>query len=122
MTRADAISRLSPDDRVVDRARQLALLGIVLQALHVLFGVTAIIGVLVTQTRIRSTVGTVYYSQLRWQFVTFWIALCGYAIGLYLWLNANLMSGILTTFVVVLYRILVNVWHWKRATAIQRFL
>ena len=122
MTGEHAISTASANHQLIYKARQLVLLGILLQALHILFGVTAIIGVLITQTRIESTRSTVYHSQLRWQFVTFWVALSGYAIGLYLWLHANVLWGLITTFLIVLYRILVSAVHWRQASAIQRII
>lgn len=106
-------------DKSTDAARRLALLGILLQTLHVLFGVTAIIGVLVTQMNVTATHGTVYHSQLKWQFTTFWIGLAGYAATFYLWLNHQIVWGVVVIFLVIVYRLCVSAWHWKNATPIN---
>ena len=103
-------------------ARQLALLGILLQSLHVLFGITAVIGVLVAHTKIGDTKGTLYQSHLRWQIVTFWLALGGYAIGLYLWISQHFPYMMLVVLVWVIYRILFNVHCWRKHVAIERIL
>lgn len=102
------------------QARQLVLLGIMLQALHILFGITAFIGVLVTQTRIDSTQGSVYESQLRWQFVTFWIGLAGYAIGFYVWASHGSPWLVLLVLFFLLYRLVISATYWRAAKALRR--
>ena len=103
-------------------ARQLVLLGILLQALHVLFGVTAIIGVLVTQTRTHSTKGSVYQSHLHWQFVTFWIGATGYAAGFYVWVTHGNPWLVLLVLFIVLYRLVVSAIYWRAAKAMHRIV
>ena len=103
-------------------ARQLVLLGILLQTLHVLFGVTAIIGVLVTQTRTRSTKGSVYQSHLHWQFVTFWIGAAGYTLGFYVWATHGNPWLVLLVLFFVFYRLVVSVIYWRAAKAMNRIV
>jgi len=100
--------------------RQLVLLGIVLQVLHFLFGITAIIGVLVTQTRTDSARGTIYESQLRWQFVTFWMGLAGYAMGFYVWAVYGTPWLVPLTLLIVLYRLMISAIYWRAAKPMKR--
>ncbi|MFK7995914.1 MAG: hypothetical protein AB8B87_17390 [Granulosicoccus sp.] len=104
------------------RARQLALLGIVLLALHLLFGITAIISVLVAHTKINSTQETVYHSHLRWQIATFWLGLAGYAMGFYVWSAYQYPYAVLAVLAWVFYRLFINVHHWRGKSEITRFL
>ena len=120
-TATDEPANSSPDKQI-QAARQLALLGILLQALHVLFGVTAIIGVLVTQTRAASTDGTVYRSQLRWQFGTFWIAFSGYTIAFHSWVNQQNPWLVPAVLALVIYRLWVSISYWVNRKAISRIL
>jgi len=104
------------------QARQLALLGILLQALHVLFGITAIIGVLVAHTKIGSTQGTIYYSHLRWQIATFWMAFAGYAAGLYIWTSQQYPWMTLAVLAWVIYRLIISLRYWRKSAAIDRIM
>jgi len=104
------------------KARQLVLLGMLLQGLHILFGITAIIGVLVAHTTINRTSGTVYHSQLRWQIATFWLALAGYAGGLYLWTVKQYPYLMYAVLAWVIYRLTIGLYCWRREIAINRIL
>lgn len=111
-----------PDAVSLHRARQLALLGILLQGLHVLFGITAVIGVLVAHTKLKETENTPYHSHLRWQITTFWFALGGYVIGFYLWFEQQYPYVVIAVLAWVIYRTLVNLSCWRRKVAIVRIL
>lgn len=102
------------------KSRQLALLGILLQCLHVLFGITAIIGVLITHNKIHSTTGTVYYSQLRWQLITFWVGFFAYAVAIYLWLTQSMIWPVALVLAFVLYRLITSIVFWRQARALER--
>lgn len=110
-----------PIQTATKNARQLALLGMLLQFLHILFGITAIIGVIVTQTHKHNTLGSVYQSHLRWQFVTFWIALVGYASGFYLWITHSTPWLAAAVLALVNYRLIVNYLAWINRRAIDRW-
>lgn len=109
-------------DATQRNARQLALLGILLQALHVLFGFTAIIGVIITQTRIDSTRETIYYSHLQWQFVTFWMALTGYTCGFYFWATQATPWIVAAVLALIIYRLAVSIRAWILQRTIDRWL
>ena len=104
------------------KSRQLALLGILLQCLHMLFGITAVIGVLIAHTRIHSTTGTVYYSQLRWQLITFWVGLIAYALAFYLWVTQSMIWPLALVFTFVLYRLIISIAYWRQTRALERTL
>jgi len=109
-------------DGQIQQCRRLALLGILLQALHILFGVTAIIGMLIAHTRLDSTHGTLYYSHLKWQLVTFWLALPAYAAAAWLWLFADSHWPVLMVAAFVVYRLAVSVHYWWSEQPINRIL
>lgn len=104
------------------KARSLALLGIILQGLHVLFGITAIIGILVAHTRLMSTQNTVYHSHIRWQIVTFWTAFAGYIAAFWLWLQHDQIWLLFAVALYVAYRLIVSLLHWQTAREIHRWL
>jgi len=93
-----------------------------LQALHVLFGVTAIIGLLVTHSRRAITEGTVYHSQLRWQFITFWLAAAGYSIGFYLWVSHQYIWVLPAVLIFLVYRLVVGTLYWRSERTLTRWL
>jgi len=104
------------------QSRNLALLGILLQSFYVLFGITAVIGVLISHSKLSSTIGTIYHSQLRWQIITFWTGLLVYAVSIYLWLTQSITWPIVLAFVFVLYRLVVSVFYWRQTRAIDRLI
>ena len=110
------------DDVQIQKSRRLALLGILLQALHILFGITAIIGMLIAHTHLASTKGTLYYSHLKWQLVTFWCAFFGYVIAARLWVYADIQWPIFVVAGFVTYRLAVNIQRWLSKQPIDRIL
>ena len=104
------------------QSRRLAQLGILLQTLHVLFGITAIIGMLIAHTHLASTEGTIYHSHLKWQLTTFWGALAAYAVAVWLWLSVGILWPVVLVAGIVAYRILVNLQHWVSEQPINRML
>ncbi len=91
-----------------------------LLALHVLFGVTGIMAMLVAHTRLKSTIDTPYYSHLHWQIVTFWVALSGYVVAVWVWNQTSLLWPVWLVTGFVTYRLLVNLHHWLASLAITR--
>lgn len=104
------------------RSRSLSLLGILLQSLHFLFGITAIIGMLIAHSRLASTKGTIYYSHLKWQLVTFWCAFAGYAVSAWLWVHTELHWPALVVAGFVIYRLCINAHNWYTEQSIDRLL
>lgn len=87
-----------------------------------LFGITAIIGVLIAHTRLTSIKNTVYHSQIRWQIVTFWTAFTGYIAGFWLWSEQGQIWLLLLVALFVAYRLAVSVVYWRTARDIPRLL
>lgn len=98
------------------------MLGILLQALHVLFGITAIIGMFIAHTRISGTQDTVYHSHLKWQLTTFWVAFVAYALAAALWIYTDNRWPMLVVAGFVAYRLCINVYYWRLEQPINRIL
>jgi len=103
-------------------ARRLALLGILLQVLHVLFGITAIAGMVISHTLIHKTQGTPYQSQLRWQLVTFWTCAVLYFAAFVLWRQTGSVWLIVVVFLFAVYRIGVSVYYYLKKRPLGRIL
>lgn len=104
------------------RARQLALLGILLQALHILFGITAVIGVLIAHVQLERASGSVYHSQIRWQIITFWTGLFAYALAAILWLRLGITWPVWLAFIYTVYRIGSSIWFWSARQSVNRII
>lgn len=100
--------------------RQIALLGILLLALHVVYGITAIIGMLINHT-LGTRVRAPYDTHIRWQLATFWVAAFGYLGAIHLWMNDGQRWPLALVALWTLYRIASNVWYWLRARPIERW-
>lgn len=93
------------------RAYRLGLLVYLLQALHFLFGITAIIGMLVNHTNGQHVKHTFVASHFRWQIISFWILAPAYALVFYQWTRSGLWWPILLVFCIAAYRILRGWWR-----------
>jgi len=111
---------MATSDGAQEKARKLSLLGIILQALHPLFGITATIGFLIAIKSVKSTEGTLYQSHLKWQIVTFWIGFVAYTVTFFLWGKLGITWPIILVFLFVAYRIATNIKHWFQKQAIER--
>ena len=100
-----------------EKARKKSLLGILLLAPHPLFGVTAIMGVLISTMSLKSTEGTPYHSHLKWQITTFWIGLAAYALGFAYWSAFGQIWIIVVSFGIIAYRLSININHWVNSLA-----
>ena len=98
-------------------ARRQTILVYVLYLLHPLFGITALIGVIICHTRNTVTQDTVFESHRIWQAWTFWAGLIGYAAGIYYWQQRGSSTILLVTFLWSYYRV---AWGWWRALRSQR--
>jgi uncharacterized membrane protein len=92
----------------MDQPRRQSMLGIILLALHPLFGITAVIGMLISTTGLKSVEGTIYHSHLKWQISTFCIGLIADAIAF--------------AFGFVFYRLSTNLQHWSNNEPLNRLL
>lgn len=103
-----------------DTARQLTLLGIVLQALHVLFGITAIMSFVINSVQAHKAKETIYESQIRWQQWTFLSGFAGYISGFWVFSKSGNYTLLLFVGMFVLYRIATSVYYWTKRRAITR--
>jgi len=103
-------------------ARRLAVLGLLLQALHVLFGITAIMGMFINHMLIDKTKDTLYYSHIRWQLVTFWVSAALYALAFYAWLQLGLIWPAVLVLLFTVYRIGTGIYHYIIDEPIERLI
>lgn len=92
-------------------------------ALHILFGITALIGVIICHTKKSTTANTVYHSHRIWQLWTFWTGAIGYTAGVYYWLTMGSVNILVLTFGWIYYRIIKGWWKCKKqqTVAIRAF-
>ncbi len=64
--------------------KNLVLLVYLLQLLSILFGITAIIGILINHAKYQKLKDSVAESHFRWQILTFWISLAVFILGILL--------------------------------------
>jgi len=60
--------------------RQFILLGVLLQLLHPLFGITAFFGLFLNITRLPTLKSEIWQDHCRWQITTFWVGTLLYAV------------------------------------------
>ncbi|MCB1755367.1 MAG: hypothetical protein KDJ38_07585 [Gammaproteobacteria bacterium] len=90
---------MAPDPQ--QQQHNLALLVYLLQLLSILFGITAIIGILINHVKFGELKDSLAGTHFRWQIVTFWLGLAVAAAG---WLTGGLLGRYLfITAVVWLY-------------------
>jgi len=107
------------DDNPVKR---LVILGLLLQALHVLFGFTAIMGMFINHMLIDQSKNTVYHSHIRWQLVTFWVAAAMYAVAFLAWLKLGLLWPAVFVMAFAFYRITIGTYYYLIDRPIQRII
>jgi uncharacterized membrane protein len=90
-----------PSPNELPEIRNVVLAVYILQALSFLWGVTAIVGVVVSYVKRDDARGTDYESHFDWQIRTFWWGL--------LWT----VIGVVLTLVIVGFAILFAVWVWS---------
>ncbi len=98
-------------ERAEDRAYKLALVVYLLQSLHVLFGITAVIGMLINHTNNHNVAATFAESHFKWQKMTFWLAALAYALSFYLWLHYGWWQALVLVLLWVTYRIIRGWWQ-----------
>lgn len=102
----------------LEKARRLGVLGYLLQLLHVLFGVTAIIGMLINHTRLDDVKNTFVESHIRWQLTTFWLLTAAYIAAFFYWHSSGNTALIILVLAVALYRIGRGWWQLARQQSV----
>jgi uncharacterized membrane protein len=82
-----------------------------LQALSFLWGITAIVGVIINYVKREDARGTVYESHFDWQIRTFWWGLAWFVVGVVL---AILVVGVVVLFVAWIWMIYRVVKGWLK--------
>ena len=93
------------NDEAVAQNKTLTLVVYGLQAAAFLFGITAIVGVVINYVKKSEVQGTWLESHFKWQIRTFWWSLLGFVIGIFTWF---ILIGILIsilTYAWVVYRV-----------------
>ena len=93
------------------KAYRLGLMVYLLQGLHFLFAITAIIGMLVNHTNQQHVQGTYVQSHFRWQIVSFWVLAPAYALTFYVWVRTGHWWPILLVFAIVAFRLVRGWWQ-----------
>lgn len=101
-----------PSDASVDsqKAHHLAGLVYLLYGLGLVFGITAIIGILINHTHIEKTRDTYAYSHFVWQILSFWVLFAGVAISILAWPGGFSSSISLFSFLWWMCTALVGSW------------
>jgi uncharacterized membrane protein len=76
-----------------------------LQALSFIFGITAIVAIIINYVKREDVKGTLYENHFDWQISTFWWGLLWFALG---WITAWFLIGFVVLFVVwiwIIYRV-----------------
>jgi uncharacterized membrane protein len=94
--------------------KNIALVVYLLQALSFLWGITAIVGIIVNYVKRDDARGTVYESHFDWQIRTFWWGLLWAVVGVLLIIAAGL--GFLVMFVAWIWAIYRVVKGWLKLT------
>jgi len=94
--------------------KNVAMVVYVLQALSVLWGITAIIGIVINYVKREDAAGTVYESHFTWQIRTFWFGLLWSCVGGVLVFALGL--GLIILFVAWIWMIYRVVKGWLKLT------
>ena len=103
-------------------AKRLVILGLLLQGLHVLFGITAIMGMFINHMLIDKSKNTVYHSHLRWQLITFWLGAALYLLAFIAWYYTGALWPAWIVLLYTFYRIAINAYYCMQDEPIERIV
>lgn len=106
----DQLIQNPTDLKTTQQGYQYAVLGYLLYALGIVFGITALIGVIVNHTSIKKTKHTIGYSHCRWQIVSFWVLFAGVVATVIMWPGAHGQSLIVACLIWWLLSLLTGSW------------
>jgi len=104
------------------KSRSLAWLGLLLQVFGVMFGITALIGMLISATKIKETDGTIYQSHLKWQIVTFWLGAIAAIASYVAYTKTGSTWPMILAGMFILYRVLTTFFMLIEKQAIKRWI
>ena len=104
------------------KLRSLAWLGLLLQVFGVMFGITALIGMLISSTKLKEAKGSIYHSHLVWQIVTFWLGVIA-IIGSYaIFVTNGATWPMIVAGLFIIYRTVTSLFMLIEKQAIKRWL
>lgn len=89
--------------------------------LGILFGITAIIGIVINHTKLSDVRGTHAYSHFIWQMISFWIVLAGVLASYFLWATPAGSIIAIISFFVWFFSGLIGSWYLSKSRRL-RFL
>jgi len=110
------------NDTKDNAAKRLVILGLLLQGLHVLFGITAIMGMFINHMLIDKSENTIYHSHLRWQLISFWLSAALYLLAFLAWNNTGALWPAVTVLLFTFYRIATSAYYCIQDKPIKRVL
>lgn len=106
---------------VAQSAHRLAVLGYLLYFLGIVFGITAVFGVIVNHTHLAKTKHTIAFSHCLWQIVSFWVLFAGVVATVIMWSDANRNLMAFTCLIWWLSTNLIGVWFLLKGKSIPGF-
>lgn len=98
------------------------LLGVLLQALHFVFGVTAIFGMFLNVSRLPKLKSSKWQDHCRWQITTFWIGAVLYAVTLFIGSSKGIWWPFILAAMWVSYRIISSAVGVATKTSVPRLI
>ena len=89
--------------------------------LGVLFGITAVIGVIINHTKLASVRGTHAHSHFIWQIISFWLVFAGVVACVLLWPGAMAQMIAMGCVFVWLFSGLIGSWQLARSRQLNSF-
>lgn len=89
--------------------------------LGALFGITAIIGVIVNHTKLASVRGTHAYSHFIWQIVSFWLVFTGIVVCVFLWPGEMAQMIAVGCIFIWLFSGLIGSWQLAKSRRLSSF-
>jgi len=102
--------------------RRFILLGVLLQVLHGLFGVTAIFGMFLNVTRLPKLENDVWQDHCRWQITTFWVGALLYIVTAIIGFSQGLWWPLVLAVMWVSYRIISSAIGVATQTKVPRLI
>ncbi len=87
--------------------------------LGILFGITAIIGVIISHSNLKKARDTHAYSHFVWQICSFWIVFIGLAVTLVFWPSSLSAVFLVSSFFIWLFSGLFGSWYLSKSKRIR---
>ncbi len=102
-----------------ETAHRTAGLGYCLWLLGILFGVTALIGVIINHKKLASVRGTHAHSHLLWQIVSFWTVFAGVVLSVIFWPGTFAQTIAVISFFIWIFSAMIGSWYLSKSRGIK---